>query len=530
MTFRNERIFYKRPCDLCKKDIVSAYPGGTKFPVYCHECWYSDKWDPQDYAVECDFSMPFLQQFGKLIESVPRPALIGSNNKESPYVNYSANLKNCYLTNCSDACEDCGYCDRTFRTKKSFDCFGVIDSEQCIENNQCTKNYQAAFAENCENIIESALVKNCKNSSSCLGCINQRNQTYSYLNKPISKEIFKKRRGDLGSYKEFCRFQKEFFNLKNQSPHRFAQIILSQNSDGNELREAKNCHASFFVINGENLKHANFCSNIKDSMDFNFADNAELIYECSNVEQNANELFSITCWFSHNITYSDLCLSSSYIFASIGLRNKQYCILNKQYTKEEYEALISKIIWHMNSMPYIDKLGRIYKYGEFFPTEISPFAYNETVAQSFFPFTQEQAEKQGYRWKKSEERNYAISIKSEDLIDHVKDADDSIIGKVIECAHKGKCNEQCTTAFKIIPQEFQLYKKMNLPLPRLCPNCRYHQRLQQRTPLRLWHRQCMCGKPNHGHTGHCQNEFETSYSPDRPEIVYCEQCYQQEVA
>ncbi len=27
----------------------------------------------------------------------------------------------------------------------------------------------------------------------------------------------------------------------------------------------------------------------------------------------------------------------------------------------------------------------------------------------------------------------------------------------------------------------------------------------------------------------CQNEFETSYAPDRPEIVYCERCYQQEV-
>ncbi len=28
---------------------------------------------------------------------------------------------------------------------------------------------------------------------------------------------------------------------------------------------------------------------------------------------------------------------------------------------------------------------------------------------------------------------------------------------------------------------------------------------------------------------HCPNEFETSYAPDRPEIIYCEKCYQQEV-
>ena len=29
---------------------------------------------------------------------------------------------------------------------------------------------------------------------------------------------------------------------------------------------------------------------------------------------------------------------------------------------------------------------------------------------------------------------------------------------------------------------------------------------------------------------HCPNEFETAYSPDREEIVYCEKCYQGEVS
>ena len=27
----------------------------------------------------------------------------------------------------------------------------------------------------------------------------------------------------------------------------------------------------------------------------------------------------------------------------------------------------------------------------------------------------------------------------------------------------------------------------------------------------------------------CKKEFETSYAPDRPEIVYCESCYNKEV-
>jgi hypothetical protein len=34
----------------------------------------------------------------------------------------------------------------------------------------------------------------------------------------------------------------------------------------------------------------------------------------------------------------------------------------------------------------------------------------------------------------------------------------------------------------------------------------------------------------HHENNHCPNEFETSYAPERKEIVYCEQCYNAEVA
>lgn len=107
--------------------------------------------------------------------------------------------------------------------------------------------------------------------------------------------------------------------------------------------------------------------------------------------------------------------------------------------------------------------------------------------------------------------------------------------------HEGKCIEHCATAFKITPQELAFYRRTGVPLPRLCPSCRHYQRLQLKNPIRVWHRTCQCAGsgsdnnvyPNtavHSHgAGHCPNEFETSYSPERKEIVYCEQCYQAEV-
>ncbi|KKR79452.1 MAG: hypothetical protein UU24_C0008G0015 [Candidatus Nomurabacteria bacterium GW2011_GWA2_40_9] len=92
-----------------------------------------------------------------------------------------------------------------------------------------------------------------------------------------------------------------------------------------------------------------------------------------------------------------------------------------------------------------------------------------------------------------------------------------------------KICQNCKKDFAIEPEDFSFYEKIKVPPPTWCPNCRHYQRVLNRNPNKLWHRQCVCDKKHAHHAGNCEVEFETSYSPDRPEIVYCEKCYQQEV-
>ncbi|HEY4475332.1 MAG TPA: hypothetical protein VJB92_01240, partial [Candidatus Paceibacterota bacterium] len=207
---------------------------------------------------------------------------------------------------------------------------------------------------------------------------------------------------------------------------------------------------------------------------------------------------------------------------------------NKQYSKEEYEKLRAQIIKHMDDMPYTDKQGRIYKYGEFFPLEFSPFAYNETLAQDFFPLSKAEAEAKGFLWREQERREFETTINATELPDHIKDVSDNILKEIIKCAGCGK-------AYRIIKMELDFYRRITLPLPRLCPDCRFRERFKFVNPPKFWHAKCQCAgatddrkiykndvKHFHG-ADHCPNEFGTSYAPDRPEIVYCKACYQSEV-
>jgi len=164
-------------------------------------------------------------------------------------------------------------------------------------------------------------------------------------------------------------------------------------------------------------------------------------------------------------------------------------------------------------MPYIDKKGRVYKYGEFLPEEFSPFAYNETVLQDMLPLTKEVAVAEGYAWRDTSAREFITTKSAADLPQDISEVDDSIIKEVIQC-------KDCKRAYRIIVSELQFLRRMKLPAPRICVSCRQARRAALINPPQYYDRQC----------AKCGEEIKTSYAPERPEIVYCESCYQQETA
>ncbi|OGI81951.1 hypothetical protein A3G53_01285 [Candidatus Nomurabacteria bacterium RIFCSPLOWO2_12_FULL_44_11] len=534
LVWRNERALYHNICAFSGKKVVSMFSPDSGFTIYDRDIWWSDKWDPTAYGKDYDFSKPFFQQWQELLHRIPLPNLGNTNVVNSDYVNHTADMKNCYLTYGSMVAENVSYSDGIYKVKDSLDLYIVMSSEKCYDDAFCNNIYQTHFSYDSDDSINSHFLTSCINVQDSLGCVNLRHKSHCIFNKEYQKEEYEKKRSkyDFGSYRSLESFKQKFKKFLLKQPRRFASILKSNNTTGDMIMNAKNCQYVFDVYDElEDCKYCVHTFGLKNGYDgYGIGDHSELLYEGVDFGHHGmRNYFGVLNHGSLDNQYIYMCYSSKNIFGCVGIRNSEYVILNKKYTKEEYNKLLPKIIKHMNEMPFIDALGREYRYGEFFPIGFSPFAYNETIAGEYYPLKKEEAVKYGFTWKANEKREYISDFKAEDLPDHIKDADESLVGKVIECVHKGECNQQCTEAFKIREDELQFYKKNNVALPRLCPNCRHFERLARRNPLKLWHRQCMCEKSHPHHKSRCEAEFETSYAPERPEVIYCEKCYQQEV-
>jgi len=539
MMIRNERALYKKKCGAPghSEDLISIYSPDKKCVVYDQKFWWSDKWDPLLFGMEYDFKTNFFTQFRKLWETVPLIAVSNSNEVNSEYCNVADQSKDSYMTSGSFKIEKTLYSNRVYVIKDSADLYACFRDELCYENIYCNDSYRLFFSKLCVSCIDSWFLYDCKNCSHCFGCTNLRNRQYCIWNEQYSKDEYflKIKEFDLSSAKNISLFKEQFKKLYFKAIHKYATILKSVNVTGDAVENAKNCKMCFDITEGaEDCKYIHWGGiQEKDIYDSGpgCGDSAELMYETVDSGlHGSNIAFTNVVYGSQNVRYALFCHDCVNIFGCISLRNKQYCILNKQYTKEEYEALVPKIIEHMNNIPYIDKNVRTYKYGEFFPFELAPFAYNESIARDYFPITKSEAVVKGYPWHDYSEKQYNITLQAAQIPDTISTVEDDILNQVIGCDHARKCDHQCTTAFKLTREELNFYRRMNFPIPKLCPNCRHYERLAQRNPMKLWHRQCMCNKNHSHHTGRCSNEFETSYAPDRKEIIYCESCYNAEVA
>jgi Zn ribbon nucleic-acid-binding protein len=519
LAFFNLVSLYKRNCDLCGKSSLSAYPPDTPYKVYCPPCWWSDKWDPFEYGRDYDFSRPFFEQFNELLHDVPHIALFVESNvfQTSPYTNYAGSLKNCYLLFNAEYNENSSVGHYVFNSNWIFDSSLAMQCENSYDSMHFYKvNGGVGLRTQVSESLDCYFVRDCQNCQNCFASANLRNKKYYIFNKPYTKEEYFEeiKKWDLGSYKTYRKVKKMAEEHWDSLPQKSPNAEMNVNCSGNLYFQSKNCKDSFEVTACEDSRYLRMAMDCKDCYDVTGWADAERCIDSFCIGRGAFDVkFSFLAALpANNMEYSALVIEGNNFFGCASIKKGEYCIFNKRYSKEEFESLRKKIIDHMNEKPYTDKVGRVYKYGEFFPAEMSPWAYNQTLADRFYPISEEEAKKQGFNWSLKKETLHDITKKAEELPDHIKDAEDSILKEVIGCLSCGK-------GFKITATELSFLRQKNLPLPRHCPFCRIQEKLDiWVSEFKLVRRKC----------DRCDKMMDTSKSiADKK--VYCRECYLKEV-
>ncbi len=472
LVFRNERCLYHRKCDLTKKSIISLYSPDKKNKVYDTREWWGDKWDAKEFGRDFNFSRSFFEQFKELLDDVPEISLMNDDGRTSEncaYTNDFAYSKNCYLCFVTWHNEDCYYSTGIHYSKDMVDSLDTMNSELCYECVDSDRCYQCVYLQYCENCVDCYFGYDLRNCKNCFKCVGLQDKQFYIENKAYTKEGYEKKilKDFFLCYLNLKKAKEEYFEFLSHVPHRNVFNVNCENCLGNKLRNCKNVWG-FESYECFDCRYIYHCPPLKDCFDLTNTGKAELCYETLVSNDAYKSLFTNECWNTNESFYCNHCFNCDNLFGCSGLKKQKYCIFNKQYSKDEYEKLVTKIVEHMKKTS---------EWGEFFPMEISPFCYNETTAQEYFPLKKEEVLKMGLKWYEDESEKMYKGPKYE-IPDNTKDVPEDICNKILIC-------EETKKPFKIIPQELKFYQKLKLPIPRICHEQRHKNRMKLRVPRKF---------------------------------------------
>lgn len=511
IAFRNERNLYRTTCAVTNKSIVSSYSPDKLYKVILRPAWLEH--DNTQVGRDYDFSRSFFEQYSDLCRHTYKANVAQAGEIiNSDYTHSVGWLKDCYLIFDSGKDEECAYGSFLAYSKNCFDITFGFYSELCYDCVKIENCYALFSSDYCKSCSHSALLNNCIGCKYSLACVNLRNQDYCVLNEHVGKEKFEK------IWEEFFRgkntkLKEQYQALLKESPRRATYNIDSLECTGDTLINCQNVQGSSEVLGAKDCCNIfDIFKNSEKSLDVTgFGEGMDYCYQTTQCggalgkSAVSNIFFSVNIYYGgYNILYSMNCHENCQnLFGCSELRKKQYCILNKQYTKDDYEALAPKIIEHMRGND---------EWGEFFPYSLSPYGYNESLANEEFPISKEEVKRLGANWSDYTPPmpNVSKSILASEL--QAEDLNEEVLKVAILCQESGR-------PFKLIPQELEFLKRFNLAPPRKHPELRERDRRLRKNGRSLFRTKC----------SGCKIEIEAVLRPTHSGPVLCEKCYENTV-
>ena len=470
LAFENEYNVYKRKCDATGKGIVSVYKEDVLFPVFERNYWVSDDWDLPE--MDYDESRSFFEQYAELYSKVPRPSANCVNAENSEYAHLVFDSKNAYLSFQVFLSDRVVGCYRVVKMKDSINCFFCTESELLCECANCHKSYNLKFCEDSEDCSDSAFLFDCRGCRDCFMSFNQRNKQYLFKNQQLSKEEYEKKIAeyDLETKEGLVKARSEFEEIRSQFIVKASHQINCENCEGDYIVDCKGCDEIYFSDGCEDSSDILRGTEDINSFDAVVGGKIELCYNVLQPGYSYKCAYGISNNHSNYVYLSEYCDYCDDCIGCISLKRGKYRILNKEYTEEEYKRLAGKIFEELKGGGF----------EQFFNPLASPFKYEETIADLYFPKSEFSGERS-----------------------------DNGDGKCGYCAREMQNSEV----------EVKMYKKMGVYMPETCFNCRIQNISRPYSVVEMEKGECE----------ECGSNVMRGKSSRKFGKLHCEKCYLEEV-
>ena len=375
--------FYRR------KEGISIYPETPRSPKLVPPSRFTP---PELEIWEYDFSLSLFENYRELFHKTPLSALRQFPPIEnSEYTDWSGWwTHNSYLDIGLYDVENVFY---SFEVKEH--CKNVFNSVMVWYNSenvfQSNCIVRSSFIFYSRYILDSSHIwfsTNLIGCHDCIFCDNLTNASYCIENKQYTKENFEIVKAKM--LKDQKNFMKYFLSLP-----RSGNNLVSENVSGSYITNSRNVENGFYSFNITEGKNTILVgSMLGNSHMYNVISAGSPFFDHGYSVVNSwwgNHVYCSDFIVGSNVYYSYYLENCSFCLGCIWLKNNSYCILNKQYTKEEWERLAEKIFASMEADGTL---------GNFFPASMNPYYFNDTAACIFdSSFTKEEVTREGYLWR-----------------------------------------------------------------------------------------------------------------------------------
>lgn len=286
----------------------------------------------------------FLSAYSMLRRSLPRPPTGNIDNENCDYTGYTYHSADCYYT------FDCAYNKRCLYLFDSVRCVDCVDGDYDVDCEKlygcvdCLRAYNSTYLDYCARIYDSHFCWDCIDSHDLFGCTHLRQKQYCICNRQYTQEEYKRRLAGLLARPS----DQNLLDLKNlirTYPFGPSNVTHSENSSyGNHVHYALNLYLCYDAAHDEDCGYLYDSFYCKNSYDLTQCAQVELCYECRDSSKLYNCRFADWSSNCYDSAFLANCVDCHNCFGCAELSHAKNCILNRQYTPEEYTRTVSEVM------------------------------------------------------------------------------------------------------------------------------------------------------------------------------------------